>query len=214
MKRLMMGVLLFASASACAAVATVRQIEPGVRPVYNSGTGVMPTGAQEAVPKAGRQLAKDNRIGVGFAPFMLGFFSPVQVPSPDYDVGGLRLNLPFGACCNFDGLDFGIVGVSQNHANGWLVNVVSYAAGDGLGLHTGGVNYLGGDFKGLQIGLANWIDSGDVFQIGLYNGAYDVQGLQIGVVNTANKMQGVQIGVVNVIANSDVSFFPVINCFF
>ena len=68
MKRLMMGVLLFVSASACAAVATVRQIEPGVRPVYNSGTGVMPVGAQETVPKASRQLAKDSRIGVVFSP--------------------------------------------------------------------------------------------------------------------------------------------------
>ena len=214
MKRLMMGALLFAAASAGAAVATVRQVGPGVRPVYGSGTGVMPAGAQEAMPRASRQLAKDGRIGVGFTPFMLGLFTPVQVPGPDYDVGGLRLNLPFGTCCNFDGLDIGIVGVAQNHANGWLVNVVSYATGDGLGLHTGGVNYFGGDFKGLQIGLANWIDSGDAFQIGLYNGAYDVQGLQIGVINTANKMQGVQIGVVNVIANSDVSFFPVINACF
>ena len=214
MKRLMIGALLFASASACAAVATVQQIEPGVRPVYNSGTGVMPTGAQEAMPKASRQLAKDNRIGVGFTPFMLGLFTPVQIPGPDYDVGGLRLNLPFSTCCNFDGLDVGIVGVSQNHANGWLVNVVSYAAGDGLGLHTGGVNYLSGDFKGLQVGLVNWIDSGDAFQIGLYNGAYDMQGLQIGVINTANKMQGLQIGVANIISNSDLSFFPFINGYF
>ena len=214
MKKLMFSVMLLASATACAAVANVRQVEPGVRPVYNSGTGVMPAGAQEAMPKASRQLAKDNRIGVGFTPFMLGIFSPLQVPGPDYDVGGLRLNVFYGACCNFDGLDLGLVGFSQNHANGWLVNVVSVANGDGLGLQTGGVNYMGGDFKGLQIGLANWIDSGDAFQIGLYNGAYDVQGLQIGVINTANKMQGLQIGVVNIISNSDLSFFPVINGYF
>ena len=214
MKKLMIGMLLFASASAFAAVATVRQIEPGVRPVYNSGTGVMPAGAQEAMPKANRQLAKDSLVGVGFSPVMLGLFTPVQVPSSDYDVGGLRLNLPFSTCCNFDGLDFGVVGVSQGHANGWLANVVSVAYGDGLGLHTGGVNYFGGDFKGLQIGVANWIDSGDAFQIGVYNGANDVQGLQIGVINTANKMQGLQIGLVNIISHSDLSFFPIINGWF
>jgi len=214
MKKLLMGALLVASASACAAVATVRQIEPGARPVYNSGTGVMPAGAQEAMPKASRQLAKDSVIGVGFSPVMVGLFTPVQVPGPDFDVGGLRLNIPYSTCCNFDGLDFGVVGISRNHANGWLANVVSVAYGDGIGINTGGVNYFGGDFKGLQIGVANWIDSGDVFQIGVYNGAYDVQGLQIGVINTANKMQGVQIGVANIISNSDVSFFPVINCFF
>ena len=210
----MIGMALLASASAFAAVATVRQIEPGVRPVHNSGTGVMPAGAQEAVPKAGRQLAKDSLVGIGFSPAMFAFFSPLQAPSPDFDVGGLRLNVFYGVCCNFDGLDIGLVGVSRNHANGWLLNLVNVAYGDGLGLNTGAVNYYSGDFKGLQIGLANWIDSGDVFQIGLYNGAYDVQGLQIGVINTANKMQGMQIGVVNIIANSDLSFFPVINAYF
>ena len=214
MKRLMRGLLLLASTSVFAAVATVQQIEPGVRPVYNSGTGVMPAGAQEAMPKASRQLQKDNLVGIGFAPGMFGFFTPLQAPGPDYDVGGLRLNLFYGTCCNFDGLDIGIVGVSKNHANGWLINLVSVAYGDGLGLNTGGVNYFSGDFKGLQIGLANWINYGDMFQIGLYNGGYDVQGLQIGVINTANKLQGLQIGVVNVISNSDVSFFPIINGYF
>jgi len=214
MKKLMIGMLMCASASAIGAVATVRQIEPGVRPVYNSGTGVMPAGAQETMPKASRQLAKDNRIGLGFTPAMLALVTPVQVPDQDFDVGGLRLNFLYGTCCNFDGLDFGVVGVSQNHANGWLANIVSVAHGDGLGLNTGGVNYFSGDFKGLQIGFANWVDSGDVFQIGGYNGAYDVQGLQIGVINTANKMQGIQIGVVNIISNSDLSFFPIINGYF
>ncbi len=214
MKKLMIGMLLLASASAFAAVARVRQIEPGVRPVYNSGTGVMPAGAQEAMPRASRQLAKDSIVGMGLSPAMLALVTPLQVPWPEYDVGGLRINLLYGTCCNFDGLDFGVVGVARNHANGWLVNVVSVASGDGLGLNTGAVNFFGGDFKGLQIGAANWIDSGDMFQIGAYNGGNDVQGLQIGVINTANKMQGVQIGFVNIIANSDVSFFPIVNCMF
>ena len=215
MKKLMTSMLLLASVSASAAVATVQQVEPGVRPVYNSGTGVMPAGAQEAMPRASRQLARDRTMGVGVTPAMLSLFSPIQVPGPDFDVGGLRINILYGRCCNFDGLDIGLVGVADNHANGWLANLlVNYAAGDGLGLHTGVVNYFGGDFKGLQIGLANWIDSGDMFQIGIYNGGYDVQGLQIGVINTANKLQGLQIGLVNVISNSDVSFFPIINGFF
>ncbi len=211
MKKIMIGMLLMASASAFAAVATVRQIEPSARPVYNSGTGVMPAGAQEAMPMASRQLAKDSIVGVGIFPIMFGFYTPLQVPTPDFDIGGLRLNIFYGTCCNFDGLDVGIVGVSRNHANGWLVNVVSVAHGDGIGLNTGGVNYFGGDFKGLQIGIANRINSGDIFQIGVYNGAYDAQGMQIGVINTATKLQGLQIGIVNVIQNSDVSFCPIIN---
>ena len=215
MKKLLIGMLLAATSSAVAAVATVRQVEPGVRPVYNSGTGVVPAGAQEAMPRARQQLAKDGMLGVGYTPFMFSVVTPVQIPAPEYDVGGLRINLFYGTCVNFDGLDVGLVGVSRNHANGLLANLlVNYAQGDGLGVNVGCVNYYGGDFKGLQIGLANWIDSGDMFQIGLYNGGYDVQGLQIGVINTANKMQGLQIGIVNVISNSDVSFFPVINGYF
>ena len=185
MKRMMIGVLLMACASAFASTATEEQLKSDERP-----------------------------LAIGFSPLMLGFFTPLQVPGSDYDMGGLRLNLFYGTCCNFDGLDIGFVGVSKNRANGWLINLVSVAYGDGLGLHTGGVNYFSGDFKGLQIGLANWIDSGDAFQIGLYNGAYDVQGLQIGVINMANKMLGFQIGVVNIISTSELSFLPIINGWF
>ncbi len=215
MKKLMTLIALQAAFAAHAAVATVQQVGPAVRPVYNSGTGVMPAGAQEAMPKANRQLAKDSLQGIGFSPVMLSFIDPVQVPSHDFDVGGLRINIIYGRCCNLDGLDIGVVGVADNHANGWLANwLVNYAAGDGVGLHTGAVNYFGGDFKGLQIGLVNWIDSGDIFQVGVYNGGYNVQGLQIGVINTADKMQGLQIGLVNVISNSDLSFFPIINGYF
>ena len=194
-----------------AAVATVQQVEPGVRPVYNSGTGVMPRSAQEAMPKASRQLAKDNLQGVGYSPAMFSVFTPIQFPGPDFDVGGLRINLFYGTCVNFDGLDIGLVGLSQNHANGWLACFFNVAYGDGIGLNTGVVNWFGGDFKGLQIGVANWIDSGDVFQIGVYNGCRDAQGFQIGVINTADKYQGLQIGVVNVINNSDLPFLPIVN---
>ena len=201
MKKTLIGMLLLATSSAVAAVATVRQVEPGVRPVYNSGTGVMPAGAQESMPKASQQLAKDSMIGVGFTPAMLSLVTPIQVPGPDYDVGGLRINVLCGTCVNFDGLDVGLVGISHNHANGWLANLlVNYAQGDGLGLHTGCVNYFGGDFKGLQIGLANWINYGDMFQVGLYNGGYDVQGLQIGVIN--------------IVLDNKVKILPIANGYF
>lgn len=206
--------LSLAAVTASAATATVREVRPGVRPVYNSGTGVMPKGAQEAMPKAQRQLDRDNTVGVGFWPVQFSLVTPVQFPPADYDIGGLRLSLLYGTCCNFDGLDLGLVGVSENHANGWLADVVNIAYGDGLGLHTGVVNYLGGDFKGWQIGAANWIGSGDSLQIGAFNGAYDMQGVQIGVINTVQRMRGVQIGLVNIISNSDVPFMPIFNCYF
>ena len=214
MKKLMTCAVLFAAVSACAAVAKVQQIQPGVRPVYNSGTGVMPAGAQESVEPTARQIARNSVVGAGMSPIMFSLFSPLQFPSPDYDVSGLGLGLFYSECCNFDGLNLGLVGVARGHANGWLFDAVNVSFGDGVGLHTGLVNYMEGDFKGLQFGVANWIGSGDALQIGVYNGSYDIQGCQIGVINTATKMQGVQIGLVNVITASDLSFMPIVNWFF
>ena len=216
MKKLM--VLAFALAlegALPAAVAVVQEVPSGVRPVYNSGTGVMPHGAQEAMPKASRQLARDSIRGVGVTPAMFCVFSALQFPGPDYDVGGLRCNLFYGECVNFDGFDFGLVGVARNHANGWLANLVcNIAYGDGVGVNTGIVNWYGGDFKGLQLGIANWAESGDLWQLGFYNGVNDGQGVQIGVINTAGMYQGFQVGLVNIIGQSDLPFLPILNWHF
>ena len=214
MKKLIIGAVLLAAATAGAAVATVQEIRPGIRPVYNSGTGVMPAGAQEAMEPAARQIAKDSVVGVGLSPVMFSLWNPIQFPAQDFDISGLGLGLFYSECCNFDGLNLGLVGVVNGHANGWLFDIVNVAYGDGVGFHSGLVNYMAGDFKGLQIGIANQIGSGDALQIGIYNGAYDMQGCQIGIINTASKFQGVQIGLVNVIAFSDVSFLPIINWHF
>lgn len=196
---------------ATAAVARVQQVEHQARPVYNSGTGVMPAGAQEAMPRASRRIARQEMRGVGFSPVMFSLFTPVQLPGEDFDVGGFRLDLLWGTCCNFDGLDIGVVGLAKNHANGLCVNVVTYAGGDGIGLDVGGVNYFGGDFIGAQIGLANWVESGDLVQIGVLNRAYDARGHQIGLVNSAQHFEGVQIGLVNVISSSSLPFMPIVN---
>ena len=190
MKRLMIGMLLFASVSLFADV------------------------AQETIPSEDRQLQTETPVGANVAPAMFGIFTPLQIPGSDSDVGGFRLNLLYGTCCSFRGLDIGCVGVSKDHANGCLIKLVNIAYGDGLGLHAGGVNYLSGDFNGLQLGLFNWTDSGEAFQFGLFNGAYDMLGLQFGMINVTDKMLGVQIGLVNIIYYSNLSFFPIINGWF
>ena len=214
MRKLITCAVLLAAVSAGAAVANVRQIQPTVRPVYNSGTGVMPAGAQESVEPAARQLARDAVTGIGVSPVMVSVFSPVQLPDPAYDIKGLGLGLFYSECCNFDGLNLGLVGVVNGHANGWLFDFVNVSFGDGVGLQTGIVNYMDGDFKGLQFGVANWAASGNALQIGFYNGTDDMVGWQIGVINTAHMLQGVQIGLVNVISNSDHSFLPIVNWWF
>ena len=214
MKRLIFVVTFISACAASAAVAKVSEVRHETRPVHNSGTGVMPAGAQESMPKAARRLARNERHGIGYSPVQFGFFTPLQWPNADYDVGGFRLDLVYGTCCNFDGLDIGIVGVSQNHANGLLVNLVTYAEGDGIGLGIGGVNYFGGDFIGAQVGLANWIDSGNVIQIGLLNRGYDIKGHKLGLINVAEHFEGIQIGLINVISCSDQKFLPIINMYY
>jgi hypothetical protein len=150
-----------------------------------------------------------------YTPFMLSFVTPLQVPSRDFDVGGLRLNLVYGECHDFDGFDISTVGRATGHGNGLqtalLANIVD---GDGFGLQVAPVNYVKGEYAGLQIGVANYIEKAKAFQIGFYNGAQHIEGCQIGVINTTRTMIGVQIGVVNVIQDNDVPFLPIINCYF
>lgn len=214
MKMMAMAAAVAVAATASAAVATVQEAGRGARSVTNSGTGVMPAGAQEAMPRTARQIEKNGMAGVGTVPFMFAVVPDLQFPSRDFDVGGLKLNLLCGECVNLDGLDFGLAGIARNHANGWMFNAVNVAYGDGVGLGTGAVNWVGGDFRGCQIGFANWADSGDVFQFGFYNGVRDAQGFQFGLINTADRLQGLQIGFVNIIAIADMSFFPFVNgCF-
>ena len=211
MKKLITGAMVLVAFGATAAVARVRQVEHVARPVQNSGTGVMPSGAQETMPRAARQLARDNKKGNGWMPCQFSLFTPVQWPNRDCDIIGLRLNLLWGTCCNFDGLDIGLVGLAQNHLNGLSVGLVTFAEGDGVGINVGGVNVYGGDFKGLQVGLGNRVAEGKLVQVGLFNSAYDVKGHQVGLINVAEHLEGVQIGVVNAIGCSSMPFLPIVN---
>ena len=132
-------------------------------------------------------------------PVMFSLFTPAQVPSENFDVKGLRIDLLYGKCRNLYGLDAGLV----NHTTGKEV-----------GLAVGVVNYVEGKFTGLQAGVVNVAKQASALQVGIYNGADDMSGFQIGVINHARIMRGVQIGVINVIENNDLPFFPVINFFF
>lgn len=156
-----------------------------------------------------------------YTPFMFSFATPLQVPPADFDVGGLRINIIYGECQNFDGLDIsGIVGRSVGHANGLqIAGIANVVDGDGIGLQIAPVNYVSGSYGGMQIGAVNFAAAhskanAQAFQIGVYNGSDYIKGCQIGVINFAREMIGVQIGVVNVIQNKDVPFLPIINGYF
>ena len=110
-------------------------------------------------------------------PVMLSLFTPVQVPSNEYDVTGFRLSLLYGDCKSFAGLDIGLV---------------DHTGGDFTGVQLGGVNVVDDKFRGGQVGLVNWI-SNDVRE-------WEKQsiGLQWGAFNYAGSFCGVQDGIVNV----------------
>ena len=155
-----------------------------------------------------------------YTPFMMSIVTPLQVPTSDFDVGGLRVNWIYGECQDFDGLDLSVVGRARGHANGLqgalLANI---ADGDGMGLQIAPVNYVSGSYKGLQIGAVNYAvansqSKAQAMQIGFFNGSEYIKGIQIGVINVAREMIGLQLGVVNVIQNKDVAFLPILNCYF
>jgi len=150
-----------------------------------------------------------------YTPFMLSIADPIQVPTHDFDVGGLRIPIIYGQSHDFDGLDVGLVGRATGHGNGLQTCAVNIVDGDGMGLQANWLaGYVAGEYLGFQAGTVNYAEKAQALQIGFYNGAGFIKGCQIGVINIAREMIGVQIGVVNVIQNKDVPFIPIINCYF
>ena len=144
------------------------------------------------------------------SPLQLSICPPVQLVPEDYDVTGLRLNLPYGYNQRVVGLDVGIYS-SANLAEVIQVNVFNQVLEEGDGVQVGVVNSAD-SFSGLQISLFNFISlNASGLQIGLINSATDIAGLQIGLINTSETMRGLQIGLVNVISDSRVPFFIGIN---
>lgn len=149
------------------------------------------------------------------APAMLSFVTPLQVPTRDFDVQGLRINLVYGECHDFRGLDVGAVGRSTGDSKGiHIALLATVTEGDTLGCQLGTVNYVKGSFKGLQAGVANYGAKTRGLQIGVFNGANDIAGFQVGLINVTHTMMGVQVGLVNVISDNDVPFIPLVNGYF
>ena len=113
-------------------------------------------------------------------PVMVSLVTPVQAPSSDYDVSGVRLSLVYGQSRGFTGLDLGIA---------------NRATEDFTGIGIGGANIADGYFCGGHIGLVNWNgnESRDWDKVS--------KGAQIGLVNYAEEMdKGIQIGILNIIS--------------
>lgn len=178
----------FAAALLCGAGSAAEPPPAGApagrpRPVYGEPAGPVyaPDGRRIQRPEPAPDYRADGTVRT---PFLLALVNPMQVPGPDSDVIGLRLDILYGSCRDLSGLDIG------------LFNEIR---GCGDAMQIGAVN-MAGEFRGIQIGAINR--------------ARLLKGLQIGAVNYCDGALGVQIGVVNVIADKDVPFLPAINMAF
>lgn len=123
-------------------------------------------------------------IGRGPTPVMISLFDPVQLPSSNFDVRGVRLDLLYGDCANLQGLDIGVV------------------------------NQVSGQMTGIELGALNITTMARGVQLAIINSTETLKGLQIGLINYSEAALGVQIGLVNIIADKDWAFLPILNMSF
>ena len=117
-------------------------------------------------------------------PLQIGIWPPaLQVVTPEINVSGLKLNLPFGGNDSITGIDLGLAS-SSNDCSAIQINAF--------------VNSVNNDFAGIQVGCFNLCGNVGGLQVGLFNSTDKVtSGLQIGLLNTTMEMNGVQVGLVN-----------------
>ncbi|KYG64955.1 hypothetical protein AZI86_12225 [Bdellovibrio bacteriovorus] len=136
-------------------------------------------------------------------PIEIALFPPVQFPSPDFAVRGLRLSV-VGQNREAHGLDLALIGnmTKQKFTGVAIAGLFNY-------------NAVGADIIGLQLaGLANLNDVSSRlygFQVGAYNRVGKVYGVQIGLVNSARELHGIQIGLINFNDAGPFKASPIIN---
>lgn len=155
-------------------------------------------------------------VGQGyFTPFTLAFWYPVQLPPGVISVNGIRLNLLYSEVSDMNGIDIGaLFSVVNGNTHSLQIAPIIWDKCDAFSLQIGAVEVVGNYCRGAQIGVIESARAMDGLQIGVFNQCDDFHGLQIGVVNTTRNCNGVQIGLVNVIENSELPFFPILNCRF
>lgn len=158
------------------------------------------------------------------SPVSLGLAPPVQFPTKEFSVTGVRVSGLWGRHRDVYGLDFGLLGnvtdqdfvglgVSGlfNLTNGTTTAIGLQAAGlanvntknaDIYGFQIAGLlnqNIGSATVNGIQFAAVNLSDHTVIrgAQIGIYNKALSVYGFQIGVVNVCENLHGLQIGLAN-----------------
>lgn len=140
------------------------------------------------------------------SPIAIDLFPPVQLPSSEFEVTGLRLSV-VGKNRGVSGLDIGLLGnmTDQSFSGIAIAGLFNYnkTAADIIGLQVAGLANLNGIASSLY-GV----------QIGLYNKVSKVYGLQIGLINVAKELHGIQIGLINFNDAGPFKASPIINVSF
>jgi hypothetical protein len=171
-------------------------------------------------------------------PLSVGIAPPVQFPSQNFTITGLRLSALWGHHKDLYGLDFGLIGniTDQDFAGLAVSGLFNKTTGNTtvLGLQLAGlgnmntkktsiiglqaalganINSGDTDLIGVQLAMANLSTYTDIFglQLGLYNRAKEVYGFQIGIVNIADNLHGIQIGLINFNNKGLIGVCPILN---
>lgn len=182
------------------------------------------------------------KAAAAVSPLSIAIVPPLQFPSDEFTVTGLRLSALWGRHRDVYGFDFGVigniteqtftgVGVSGlfNMNSGSTTILALQAAGlanystqktEVYGLQiAGGMNWVTAESRvvGLQAAIiGNQSPNTTIYgaQIGLYNRARTVYGFQIGLVNFAKDLHGIQIGLMNFNETGIFGVSPLINAGF
>ncbi len=195
-------------------------------PVQGEGT----VAAKDSAATSDEDKPKDpdeipaSIIGVGFA-------SPLQLPSPDWQIDGVRLDLIYGYNHGVNGLDLGLVGASASNSAGAQLNVLASVdnldftgaqlSGFGnavLGTATGAqlaclLNYNRAAFVGAQLACVNANGASTGLSLGLVNVTFGLSyGCQFGFYNcNRNEFHGWAIGAINYSERHDGLQLGVVN---
>lgn len=172
------------------------------------------------------------------SPVAIGILPPIQFPTDDYSITGLRLSALWGWHRDLYGVDIGGLGnvTEQSFVGIAIAGGVNLTQGSTTitGLQLAGVTNINtnkADVYGFQIaGILNWNKAASSVngvalsllnigphtdirgvQVGLVNRAQTVYGLQIGLVNMAKSVHGLQIGLINFHENGLFYVAPVLN---
>lgn len=170
-------------------------------------------------------------------PLAVSLVPPLQFPSDENSVTGVRLSALWGHHRDVYGFDFGGIGniTDQDFVGVGLAGVFNLTYGETRGLQVAGLtnvnlqkttvvgvqlagllnyNKAESSATGLQLALLGNISSfTNVYggQVGLYNTAKEVYGFQIGLVNVTESLHGIQIGLLNFHRKGTFYVSPILN---